>query len=350
MTKHQVTEHEGPGEKIPPEKLADLPTEAGREVASPSANLPQVMDYGRDAGIGVESVGADELKIPILRILQGLSPQVKPPAAGGIAGATVGMIFNTATKEMWDVSEASRQLLTIPVFRDHNVLEYIPRDLGGGFVAMHDAGYELLDLVRAVNGRFAKQPVLAHAAWEEMFKSMARARKLPKGVSANAIPVGGRPMKWEDATALYREINPKGGTELVDTFYLYMLLQTPDGMLQRDVVTFSSTQIDTYTSFMTRYTGLRYPNSQKQMIQPPLWAHRLRLGTVYTKKKKGEFYGWLLRLDTEPPLSSRMRLDDPLYKMAREFYDLMKSGAAKADVAADIATGGAAEEDEEIPF
>jgi hypothetical protein len=324
-------------------------TEESKEVAAAPSQVPMVVDYGADAGAVVEDVTREEVRIPILRVLQSNSPQCKPIAAGGLSGAAAGMIFNTATQEAWRGGDDG--VLLIPVHRDHNYIEYVPRDAGGGFVAIHEPGYELIPLLHAVHGRFGRQPTLTPAAWEEKFKKLALARRLPKGVAPNAIPVGGsRSLSWEDAAALYREINPPGGTELVETFYLYSIVGTPDGIRQRDVVTFSSTQIGKYQNFMSRYVDITYPNSQGDRVHPPLWAHRLRLGTMYQKNKKGEFYGWLLRFEEEPPLKSRMRLDDSDYRAARAFYDMLKSGAAKIDRAADAAAGGSASEEEEMPF
>ena len=128
-------------------------------------------------------------------------------------------------------------------------------------------------------------------------------------------------------------------------------------MLQRDVVSFASTNIDSYKSFMTMYDGIKYPHPTKKdeaghplMVQPPLWAHKCKLATIFKKNKKGEFYGWALGLEKPgDKLASRMRPDEPLYKEGRAYYDLLKSGTAKIDRDSDNAAG-AGEPDDEIPF
>lgn len=350
----KVKEHEGEPERIVPVDTSQLPV-----TASAGGGALAVIDYGEDAGRGMEGLSRDEVKIGMLRILQSNSPQVKPPTAGGLAGAAMGMIFNTATKDMWD---GEKGVLVVPVERDHNVVEYVPRDNGGGFVGIREPDDELFWLLRALHGQFGKCPVLSPLAYREALREKAKAGKLPKGVTLNEVPMpAGRKIKMIDAVAMYDELNPPGGTELVDTFYLFLLVGTPDGMLQRDVATFSSTNIDMYKSFMTMYDGIKYPSPTKKdtaghplMVPPPLWAHRCSLKTTFKKNKKGEFYGWALGLEKPgDKLGSRMRPDDPLYKEGRAYWDLLKSGGAKIDRESDNAAGGAAADgagDDEIPF
>lgn len=269
------------------------------EVQKTENALPMVIDYGEDASAGLEDMGKDEVKIPLLRILQSNSPQCKPPSAGGIEGAMQSMIFNTATSEMWD---GAKGIGFIPVFRAHNFVEYIPRDAGGGFVGMYEENDPLIAKLRAEQGRFGKI------------------------------------------------IN--GGNEIAETYYLFGLALLEDQSVLQAVVPFVSTQIPKYQSFFTRYMGITYPNAKGDRVRPPLWAHHWRLGTVHQKSKKGEFYGWTLKLQEEPPVKSRMRLDDPLYIQGRAFYDLLKEGKAKVEHAADAKAGGGSGEPgaDEIPF
>lgn len=261
-----------------------------------------VIDYGDEAGMGMENVRREEFKIPLLRILQSNSPQLKPPSAGGVDGAKAGMIFNTATGEMWD---GEKGMGFVPVFRDHNYVAYIPRDAGGGFSGIHAEDDPLIPQLQAQQGKFTK---------------------------------------------LHHE-----GTEIAETYYLFGLgtpAAEPDTLLQC-VVPFVSTQIPKYQSFMTRYQSIKYPSPKEGagMVVPPLWAHKWVLTTRYEKNKKGEYYGWVLRLLEEPPIKSRMRLDDPIYIQGRAFYDLLKEGKAKVEHVADTKAGGAAGgPDDEIPF
>lgn len=270
-----------------------------------------VIDYGDDAGAGLANIERDEIRIPMFRVLQSNSPQCQPVEAGGTEGAKAGMIFNTVTGEMFDGKEG---LLFIPVDRDHNFVEYVPRDEGGGFVGVHDPhDTHILDM-RDAQGKFGK------------LKSRSDALGKP--------------------------------TEIVETFYLFGMLVDAEGTLVCGVVPFTSTQISKYQAFMTRYMSIKYPNSKGDKITPPLWAHKWWLRTVYQTNKKGSFFGWLVVLETEPAIQSRMRLDDPLYQQGKAFYEMLKSGAASIDREADQRAGGMDEgggtsaggPDDEIPF
>ena len=271
--------------------------------AQTSGSALMVIDYGDDEGCGMENISRDEFKIPLMRILQSNSPQCKPVSAGGTEGAVAGMIYNTATGEMWS---GENGLLFIPVDRDHNYIEYVPRDAGGGFVGTYDIDDPVVGNLREKQGKFGK-------------------------------------------------LTMDSGNELVETFYLFGLIIPPDGTTIQGVVPFTSTQISKYQAFMTRYQSITYPNAAGKKVRPPLWAHRWKLGTVYQQNKKGQFFGWTLKLKSEPPVSCRMRLDDELYQQGRAFYELLKEGKARVEHSAgggnpDGASGGGAAGGEEIPF
>lgn len=269
----------------------------------PSTELT-VIDYGGDEGLGLENVTTDEFRIPILRILQALSPQCKPVNQGGIDGARPGMILNTSTGEVMD-GETGFEF--VPVKRDHNFVEYVPRDAGGGFVAIRPVKDEEVQILRSEQGQFGKLQV-------------------------------------------------PGGTELTETRYLYGLMVLSDGDIQRGVVTFSSSQIKKYQAFMNREVGITYRVNEGteedphwRIIHPPLWAHRWRVSTTYERNKKGEFYNWKLQLVAEPPIKARLRTDDPVYVQAREMFEMVRAGRARAAYEKDVSAGTVGA-DEEVPL
>lgn len=288
------------------------------EAKEPKGGALAVIDYGEDAGAGMENVGAEEFRIPLLRILQGNSPQCDPTTPDrNVPGAKPGLILNTATGLMFP------RAILVPVYRDHNYVEYIPRGAGGGFVGIHQPDEPLIESMRATQGRFGKL------------------KRVNKDIAAE--------------------------TETVETYYLFGLVipcdadwKPIDGAVEQDVVPFTSTQIAKYQSFMARYMSIEYPNAEGKKVRPPLWAHQWHLGTTPQRNKKGSFFGWTLAPASEPPVTCRMRLDDPLYAHGRAFYTLLKEGKAKADLAGDAARGGAAteagedrepgKEGDEIPF
>ena len=294
--------------------ITTLKETAPLPVEQPGTAL-QVVDFGDDAGMGMEDVDKSEFKVPFLRILQTNSPQVKPLAEGGLPGAQASMIFDTGSGQFWDGKEG---LQFIPVHRDHNFVEYIPRNLGSGFVSIRAIDDPQVLELRTKQGAFGKL--------------------------------------WT-GTKRDNEGKLADGTEIAETFYLYGLTVDASGMTTRVIVPFTSTQIKKYQAFMRRTMDMKYvnPNSTKEAplppMSPPIWAHRWRLGSVFEKNKKGEFYGWTLTLDAKKPdgseapfINSLIPRSNSLYKEARAFYDLLAAGKAKADYTkAEGAT-------EEVPF
>ena len=53
--------------------------------------------FEENAGAGLQNIGADQMQIPFIRILQALSPQLNKDKPEYIKGASQGDIFNTVT-------------------------------------------------------------------------------------------------------------------------------------------------------------------------------------------------------------------------------------------------------------
>ena len=72
-------------------------------VKKESTAVANIMDdLYEAAGQGMETIGADDMQIPFLRILQPLSPQLIKTDPKFIKGASAGDIFNTVTGDYWD--------------------------------------------------------------------------------------------------------------------------------------------------------------------------------------------------------------------------------------------------------
>lgn len=309
-----------------------------------------VVDMGDDVGVGLENVGRGEVRIPLVRILQPLSPQCKPPSNGGLQGARPGMFFNTGTTLMYDGEVG---LDFVPCWRDHNFVEYIPRDNGGGFVGIHAPGADIVELLRAVHGPFGRLPVLSVADYEKLAKEKHKAKKL------GVVNLGGAPIvRGSEMVAHYAELAHAPGTEIVESYYLYVIMSTPDGMIDRVVFPYQSTQIKPYQGFISQNLAIKYPDNDGTLKQPAIYLHKWHAGSVFQKNKKGEFYGWTLRLAATPSREAIIKIKEPeLFKEAKEFANLIKTGGAKADVEADARQGGDGEGsangqafDDEIPF
>lgn len=277
------------------ERQAEMPLAPAAETGTALT----VIDYGDDEGAGLEDVRRDELSLPFFRILQSNSPQVTDET---IEGAKAGMILNLATGEIYD-GDAGVEF--IPAFRDHNFVEYVSRDAGGGFVGVHDPEEPMILDLQKKQGMFGKLTT--------------------------------------------------GDHEISETYYLYGLLVGGEDQVSSGVIAFSSTQIKKFKAFMGRVVGIKYRKPDGREINPPMWAHRWRLQTVAEKNKKGRFYGWKITLVEEPPLRCRLATDHPLYQRAKELNGLIKEGLAtvkyeQSGVQEEQAPAAAADPNDEIPF
>ncbi len=262
------------------------------------ANLPMVMDYGTDAGAGLENVSFDEISIPFIRIIQTNNPQVDPTEAKYIPDAKPGMLFSTATNELFPGLPLEGGKITgmdfIPCHRDKNYVEYTPRTAGGGFVGIHQTDDPRIVALKQKQGGFKKL------------------------VTSN-------------------------GTELTETKYIYGLFMPAPDYVFPAVLGLASTQIKRYTAFMDTVTKIKYPTGNPEIDEaggqmPPMWAHRWHLSVVPDSNKKGKFFSFHLALvngaKLPKPIEARIERSKPaeeaLYQRAKSLYESIKAGRASA--------------------
>lgn len=280
----------------------------------------QAYDFGNDAGAGMENLGIDEQLIPFITILQGLSPQVDRTKPEYIEGAAIGMLMNTATKTVYDVldpnaGENKRGLPFIPVWREHQFTEWVPRNDtqfpdgkmvkgnsgGGGFRGIHDPN----------------SPEV-RAAIE------------------HALQTGGRTALFRPLYFHNKETNEE--TVLIDQYNLGIIYGWPmldEFFAKRAMVAFTSTKIGVYKAFITAADDIKYPNPRTgQMASPPMWAHRWRLGVVSQKNNKGEFFNYRTDLESRPSHTALVPMNSPLYIAGKEFYTQWREGKIRGDYTA----------------
>jgi hypothetical protein len=85
--------------------------------------------FEEDAGKGLSNLGADDLSIPFLRILQDTNDEVKKRHPKYIEGAESGMMFNTLTKQLYDGIEG---LHVVPCAYKRELIEWMDRGKGTG--------------------------------------------------------------------------------------------------------------------------------------------------------------------------------------------------------------------------
>ncbi len=237
-------------------------------------------DYGEDAGVGVDDIDRSEMAIPFIGILQSNSPEIQPIKKGGLEGAELGMLINTVTKEVVDGDVG---IPFVACFKTHEYIEWVPRDSGGGFVAVHAVGSE----------------VVAEA--------IATAQK---------------------ENADFGKFTTKAGNDLVETYSLYGVLLDEDGEPNSvAVIAFTSTKIKKYKQLNTKLKSIKG--------RPPIYSLSLIIKTVDEKNKKGDFVNFDIVFAVENNgLKSKLSPTSEAFQAAKTLRESIIAGEARADHAA----------------
>lgn len=254
--------------------MATSKTPAKTDVAVAASTAVATYDYGDDA-TGFEGMTSKDYAIPYLQLLQAMSPELKDNRS-----LKMGDIINTVTGEIFPGDEG---IAFIPCFWDHNYVEWVPRDKGGGLVGKH-----ALD-----------SDVVAHA-------------KAKAGTE-------------------FGKLQTPEGNDLIETRYAYGLAIEADGAANPAVISFSSTKLKVARNWITKAAGIQIPHPSGVRKQAPLPSHRYRLRVTTEKNSKGEFYNWAgVVFDGESAADVRMGPQDPLYIQAKDLRKMIESGALKA--------------------
>ena len=110
-----------------------------KEVAKKEESALTTMNFAEDSGSGFEAMGADDMAIPFISILQSLSPQCKKSEEKYVKGAEEGMFINTATNEIFN---GYKGIKVVPCFFEKVFLEWKPKR--AGLAGMHPKDTPLL--------------------------------------------------------------------------------------------------------------------------------------------------------------------------------------------------------------
>lgn len=349
MDDNQVSGFEE-GTGVPPAKVvtaADDDDFPGDRVTSsqgqePSSSVPSqratelaAYDFGDDAGAGTEGMRIEEQLTPFLSVLQGLSPQTNSSKPEFVENARMGMLYNSAVNAVYDGAVG---IEIMACWRDYQFTEWVPRD-----------DYKLPDgtVIRGGGGGGGGFRGIHSPDDRDVRAAIAEAvQRFGKGARFRPIP--------------FRNALTEEDTTLIEQFNLGVIYGAPNltpETARRAMIAFTSTKIGVYKQYITAATDIAYPNprrgepNQPPMIKPPLWAHRWRVTTVPQSNKKGDFFNYRLQLaERGPPQASLVRRDDPLYVVAREFYELWTKGQVKADYDAAGGSDAATDHQEDIPL
>jgi len=188
------------------------------------------LDYGEYGGVGFESQTSEDMAIPFLGLLQALSPQVQDGDPSRIEGAKPGDLIDTVAGEI-----LKSPVAIVPCYTAQVYVEWVPRDTGGGLVAVHQLGSDVVTEARR--------------------------------------------------NAVGRSLQTEAGNDLIQTFYMYALrLDEKDATesVSPIVIAFTSTKIKAYRKLMTKLRTVKG--------NLPLFAHRVAISSIDERNKQNQPY------------------------------------------------------------
>lgn len=272
------------------------------EVPETETGLAAPIDLGEfAAGEGFENQTTADISIPFLAIVQDLSPQLDKDDEKYIEGAEKGSLFNTVSGELYPDG-----IIVVPVVTEEVFIEWVPQDLGGGFVQLYDR-------------------------MDPMVLELTNNHRNVIGIkTANG--------------------NPDNRNDLVQTFQMYCLvIDTADATDSATpiVVSCTSSKIKPYRDLMNQTRCIKG--------NPPLFFNRIKITTrIETSKKNGKKYSNFV---FEPATGGTLRENLmsasgpqlPLLREAKMLKEAIMGGEKKA--AYDTAREGeGGDADDDTPF
>lgn len=245
-----------------------------KEVVKKEQNLPvDAAFFEQDADHGFEGTDASSYAIPYLMILQKNSPQCDKDDGKYIDGAESGMFFNSVTNELWDGDEG---LLVCPAAYQHTMVEWVPRDAGGGFVGqLSPTDPRVLKAQRNESGKFELE----------------------------------------------------NGNYLSDTRYHFCIIAKDDGTAEFCILGLSSTQIKKSRQWLTQMRNLKFTKADGTKITPATYSHLYRVTTIPEENEKGKWRGWKIVL--ERPIDPKNPADVNVYVNAKKLNEMVKQGSVQ---------------------
>ena len=247
-------------------------------------------DLYESAGQGREAIGAEDMQIPFLRILQPLSPQLLKTDPKFIKGASAGDLFNTVTGDYWEADSGVKVLVC--AFQT-KFLEFGLRESGGGFMG-------------------------------ELDPNSPDIRQTTRNGANEMLP---------------------SGNELVRSAQYLVLAYDADGMTSQLVCDMKKTQMKVSKQWNTRRNGLKVMHPTKGLFNPPTWATPWTLTTVPESNDKGSWFNFAVTQGdmTEVPMD--------VLQEAKQMYQDFKAGDIKTSAATSDEMRSANPSDgDDVPF
>jgi hypothetical protein len=256
-----------------------------KETAISTDIMDDILEF---AGEGA-TFDSSEMQIPFIRILQAMSPQLKKREAEYIEGAEQGDMFNTVTGDKFKGEDG---MIVLPCYQTVKYLEFVPRDLGGGF-----------------QGEISPtDPVL---------------QKTTRNGSKEILP---------------------NGHELVKSDQHFCLVIDADGITQPVVIDMKSTQLKVSRRWKTKIAmqKVKHPKTGA-MVLPPLFATQWKFTTVEESNDQGSWFNYAIE-------KIGLVNDRDLLQEALTFRNSVAAGELKAAKDPEHQQKRAEEDADSIPF
>ncbi len=218
---------------------------------------------------GFEGLKSKDFAIPYIALLQPISPQVMPGKSKFMPDARPGMFLDSATEEL------SEKMRIIPCFYRNSMVEWVPREKGGGFVAAHEPGME-------------------------------------KGLDRN--DKGQYLMKGKDGK--------ENGNVIMDTRYFFCLQLKEEGDPRMVVLALQSTQIKKAKNWLTKMDAMRAVGEGGVKFKPPMFSHTWVVSSLPEQNQKGSYFGY--KIEVEGPIT-----DEKLYNQAKKAMSIFKESTVQ---------------------
>ena len=243
-------------------------------------------DIFETAGEGA-AFDSSEMQIPFVRVLQALSPQLNKKKSDFIEGAAQGDLFNTVTGQHWAGEEG---VTVVPCFQTTKYLEFVPRDMGGGFKG-------------------------------EIAPNDPRLTQTQRVGSKEVLP---------------------NGNELVKSDQHFCLIVDADGSCQPAVIDMKSTQLKVSRRWKTQIAmqKIKHPASG-MMVTPAVFATMWKLTTTEESNDQGSWNNY--QVEKVSLVDNRNLLQE-----AMAFRKSIAAGEVKA--ASEEVPSTSSQQDDSIPF
>jgi len=192
--------------------------------------------------------------------------------------AKAGDILNTVTNEPYSGTDG---IALIPCFSQHIFVEWKPRDDGGGFVGKHELDSDVVKKAQAASEKFG-------------------------------------------------EYKTEAGNDLVETYYLYVIVLKADGTTEYAAIAFTSMKVKIYKNFITKAKMVQVVVGDGRRINPPLFSHVYRLKTIKEEKDGFKYFNFQpVGFNGADATAVRLSPDDSLYQDAKGFNQMIRQGAVK---------------------